>query len=170
MSDTIDDFTNYFRADKFKERFNLYDIVNNATTLLESRLKEIQIQMPKRTDIDVDGFKNEYLQVVLVILNNAIDNFELKDIKNREIIISIDRDKNYIWLDILDNGDGIDEENIDKVFDPYYTTKFKEEGTGIGLYMAKLLIEQSMDGELSVVNFDKGARFRITMREVNDNE
>jgi len=170
MSDTIDDFTNYFRADKLKEHFNIYEILENMKILLESRLKNTIIKMPKKNKQTIYGFKNEFLQVVLVIINNALDNFVEKYTKNREINILINSNKDYIYLTISDNGGGINEEQIDKIFDPYYTTKFKEEGTGIGLYMAKLLIEQSMDGELSVLNTSKGACFSIKMREKKDNE
>ncbi len=161
MSDTIDDFTNYFSADKVRESFNIYEIIQNAIKLLESRLKDIDIRMYGKEKVTVDGFKNEYLQVILVILNNAIDNFEIKSTKNPKIVISIDSNTYNIWIEISDNGGGIVQENIDRIFDPYYTTKFKDEGTGIGLYMAKMLIEQSMHGELSVLNNKKGATFMI---------
>ncbi|MEA2099368.1 MAG: sensor histidine kinase [Campylobacterota bacterium] len=161
MSNTIEDFTSYFRPDKFKENFRILEIVDNAKILLESRLKNIVIKIVKKNDDLVSGFRNEYLQVVLVILNNAIDNFVEKDIQNREIILSINSNTKYIWLDISDSGGGIKEENLEKVFDPYYTTKFKEMGTGIGLYMAKLLITESMHGELSALNSKDGANFRI---------
>ena len=103
---------------------------------------------------------NFYKQFQL-FLNNALDNFESKNILNKKIIISIQKDKDIISLNIWDNGGGIAEEDINRVFDPYYTTKFKEEGTGIGLYMAKLLVEQSMHGELSVSNINSGALFTI---------
>jgi len=161
MSDTIDDFNSYFKVDKFQENFNLYKILKKAKNLLESRLKGIVIKMPKDKIIEVYGYQNEYLQVVLVILNNAIDNFIIKNIERREISLSISSDQDSVYLDISDSGGGIYKNNIDKVFDPYYTTKFRDEGTGIGLYMAKMLIEQSISGELSVRNDVDGASFRI---------
>jgi len=161
MSHTIDDFTNYFNTNKVKEKFYINDILQQANTLLESKLKDVTIVIPKNRLTEIFDVKNEFLQVVLVILNNALDNFESKNILNKKIIISIQKDKDIISLNIWDNGGGIAEEDINRVFDPYYTTKFKEEGTGIGLYMAKLLVEQSMHGELSVSNINSGALFTI---------
>ncbi len=161
MSNTIDDFTNYFSINKIQENFKIYDVIKNAQSLLESRLRGIKIILPNNIDISLKSFKNEYLQVILVILNNSIDNFKNKEIKDPMIKISIIDTKGSVYLDISDNGKGISKENIDRIFDPYFTTKFKEEGTGIGLYMAKMLVEQSMNGELSVVSDGTGVTFRI---------
>jgi len=165
MSNTINDFTNYFRVDKIKQKFNIYESIQNAISLLDSRTKDIEFYIIKNKDIFLDGFKNEYLQVLLVILNNAVDNFELNKIKNKKIKILINSDDKSIWVEIKDNAGGITQENIEKIFDPYFTTKFKEEAIGIGLYMAKMLIEESMHGKLSASSDSAGATFRIEIRD-----
>lgn len=165
MSQTISDFANFFVPDKKKNDFNIYDTIGKSLKLLESRLSNIQIHMPKEKYINHYGFENEYMQVILVILNNAIDNFEIQKIKNKEISFSLNRGFDTISLSVCDNGGGIDKENINYIFDPYFSTKFKKEGTGIGLYMAKVLVENSMHGELTVVSENKNTTFKINVIE-----
>ncbi len=150
MSDTIEDFANYFSPNKAKENFNIIESIQKAITLLEGSLSDIDIILPKNKVVNLYGYSNEYLQVILVILNNAIDNFLQSNIHNKIISISVEEDEKNIFLYIEDNGGGIKKEYIDKIFDPYFTTKFQKEGTGLGLYMAKMVIENSMYGKLDV--------------------
>ncbi len=150
MSDTIEDFANYFSPNKAKENFNIIESIQKAITLLEGSLNNINIILPKNKVVNLYGYSNEYLQVILVILNNAIDNFLQSNIHNKIISISVEEDEKNIFLYIEDNGGGIKKEYIDKIFDPYFTTKFQKEGTGLGLYMAKMVIENSMYGKLDV--------------------
>ncbi|MEA3289667.1 MAG: HAMP domain-containing sensor histidine kinase, partial [Campylobacterota bacterium] len=150
MSDTIEDFIDFYNPNKEKELFNIYDVVKKALKLLSNRLEGIEVNIFMEKNIEVNGISNEYLQVLLIILNNAIDNFHIQKTRNSKIDISLIEDNNSIVLTIKDNGGGIIKSNIEKVFDPYFTTKYKSEGTGLGLYVAKMLIEDSMDGILDV--------------------
>ncbi len=161
MSDTIEDFANFFRPNKEKENFNVYQSLQKAVKLIEGSLGDIKISMPTIKNNNLYGFENEYIQVILVILNNAIENFENREIQNKRISISIQSDEEWTYLRVTDNGGGIKKEHIDKIFDPYFTTKFKKEGTGIGLYMAKMLIENSMYGKLNVLSNDETTIFTI---------
>ncbi|MCD4668062.1 MAG: sensor histidine kinase [Sulfurimonas sp.] len=165
MSQTISDFTDFFAPDKKKNNFNIYDVIKKSLKLVESRLDNVNIHMPKEKNINYYGFENESVQILLVILNNAIDNFEIKNIKQRDIYLLLKKDLNEITLSICDNGGGIDEDNINYIFDPYFSTKFKKEGTGIGLYMAKMLVENSMHGELKVISEKGNTTFEIKMIE-----
>ncbi len=161
MSQTISDFSNFFAPDKMKISFNVYEIVEKSLKLLESRLRTINVEMPKNKNINIYSFQNEFIQILLVILNNAIDNFEIHDIEKRDIYISVRKNSNDVTLTIRDNGGGIKKEDIDLIFDPYFTTKFKKEGTGIGLYMVKMLLEDSMHGELKVYSNNGETTFEI---------
>ncbi len=163
MSDTIEDFIDFYNPNKKKDLFGLYNIVQKGLNLLENRIKNIDTSVSIDKNIKVYGLSNEYLQVLLIVLNNAIDNFKIKKIKHATIDINCKINKNIVSLNICDNGGGITKENIDKIFDPYFTTKFKKEGTGIGLYMAKMIIEESMRGELCVLSNNIGATFIIKL-------
>ncbi len=161
MSHTIEDFSNYFKPNKKKEIFNIKQLTQKAMQLLDARVNGIEIELPRDRDIELCGYINEYLQVILVILNNAIDNFEIKKVKQRKISLSIRENESDIYLSIKDNGGGINKEAIDKIFNPYFTTKFEKEGTGIGLYMAKMVIENSMHGTLKVESYKRTTTFTI---------
>lgn len=152
MSQTIDDFSNFFSPNKSKNKFNIYETINKALNLLQSRTSNITIDLKIDKEINFYGFENEFVQILLVILNNAIDNFELTNQKEKNINIVTKKENDNISISICDNGGGISKENINYIFDPYFTTKFKTQGTGIGLYMAKTLIETSMNGKLNVTS------------------
>jgi signal transduction histidine kinase len=111
-------------------------------------------------DIQVYGFPNEFSQVVLNVLNNARDAFQEKGISNGRIEIHVGRDDGRAFLAVRDNAGGIAENDLPKIFDPYFTTK--EKGTGIGLYMSKMILEH-MDGTIEARNVQNGAEFRITL-------
>ncbi|MEA3228626.1 MAG: sensor histidine kinase [Campylobacterota bacterium] len=166
MSQTIDDFANFFMPDKKKNLFNLFLVIEKALKLLESRLNDITIHLPKNRESEIYGFENEYIQIILVILNNAIDNFEITNCIKKDIFISILENNKETTLNICDNGGGIDKDTIEQIFNPYFTTKFKKEGTGIGLYMAKMLIENSMHGRLEVFSKDAQTTFIITNSKI----
>jgi len=163
MSQTIDDFSNFFSPNKSKSKFEIDNVVQKALNLIQSRTNGINIEVKVDKDIEFYGFENEFIQILLVILNNAIDNFELTKIEEKDISIFTQKDKNNIKLSICDNGGGIDKKNINYIFDPYFSTKFKTQGTGIGLYMAKTLIETSMNGKLSVVSSGGKTTFIIDL-------
>jgi len=163
MSNTIEDFSNFFRPNKQKKAFMLCATVKSALELLTPRSKNIDIKLMHNKEVKLYAFKEEYHQVIMIILNNAIDNFESKRTQDPKIDIVIAEDKHTTYLSICDNGGGIDEEKIDCIYDPYFTTKFADEGVGLGLYIAKMLIEESMQGKLEAVNKNEGVCFEISI-------
>jgi signal transduction histidine kinase len=165
MSNTIEDFANFFKKDKIIEKFNILEVINQSIELLGNRLENINLIIDKKEDIIVKTYKNELLQVILIILNNALDNFKIEDVDKPNIDIILESKNNNLLMSIKDNGGGIKNNNIDKIFDPYFTTKFKNEGTGIGLYMAKMLIEDSMHGILDVASNEVGVTFIIKLKK-----
>ena len=163
MSDTIEDFSNYFSPNKKQTRFILEESLKKALKLMGSRTKDIDITISSSKDVWINSYEKEFQQVILILLNNAIDNFESKLTTDPKIDIVIKERNEKVSLSIHDNGGGIKEQNIDRIFEPYYSTKFSNKGTGLGLYMAKMLIEGSMSGHLSVENRNYGAYFEIKL-------
>ena len=161
MSKTIDDFRNFFNPNSKKEEFYLKDAVENAIKIVKSTLNYYQIELTINIDENhkIEGYKNEYSQAVMNIITNAKDVIKERNIKNPQIkIYSQKREK--LYLHIEDNAGGVDENIIEKIFDPYFTTKY-EYGTGIGLYMTKLIVEDKMNGNIKVKNSKDGAVFTI---------
>ena len=164
MSKTIEDFRNYFKPDKEKILFDVNEAVAKALFLVEPSLKslDIQIDVVEKDAAEINGFVNEYSQVLLNILLNCRDAFEGRSIdRQRVITITIFRENSRSVVTVADNAGGIPERIIDKIFDPYFTTKGPDKGTGIGLYMAKTIIEKNMDGRLTARNRAGGAEFRV---------
>ena len=169
MSSTIDDFTNFFNPQKEKKSFEIKDAINEALIILRKviEVENIHIQIDVPINYKVIGVSNELSQVIINLIQNSKDAFIQNDIKNKTIIITLKEelilDKKYALLEIKDNAGGISKENIDKIFDPYFTTKHKSQGTGLGLFMSKMIIEKSLEGELSHKNIDDGSLFTISI-------
>ena len=161
MSDTIEDFSNFFHPEKKEIEFLVQDVIVKALELIDQRTKNVEINIISAKELELFSFEKEYLQVVLIILNNAIDNFESKGTKEPKIDIFMKEHDGMSTLAICDNGGGVDEGDMDRIFDPYYTTKFAKEGTGLGLYVAKMMVENSMHGQLQVENKNGGVCFEI---------
>lgn len=164
MSQTINDFTNYFKPDKEKRPFNANQAVAKTLSLVETSLKnmDINIEVIVTDDFDINGYANEYSQVLLNILLNCKDAFEGSNINRQRVItITVFKENNKSVVTIADNAGGIPEDIVDKIFDPYFTTKGPDKGTGIGLYMAKAIIEKNMGGSIIVRNTTDGAEFRV---------
>jgi C4-dicarboxylate-specific signal transduction histidine kinase len=168
MSQTIDDFRNFFKQDKDQMLVNINTLVNDVETLLGPLLmrKKIIIERDIDTMIDVLVYPNELKQVLINLVNNAREAIEQHRGRERVIRIRCVEDEHYCTLAIEDTGGGISPDIIDKIFDPYFTTKFESQGTGIGLYMAKMIIEKHFLGKLSVYNTSKGACFEIRLNRV----
>ena len=153
LSQTIDDFRDYFNPNKEISNFNLKNVFINVFDLLEKQLNQKEINLIKNLqDIYINGYKNELLQVIINILNNSKDQLEKNENKNKYIFIDIIKEENRVKLLIKDNAGGIPKEIIDKIFEPYFSTKFKSQGTGIGLYMSKEIIEKHMKGQITAYN------------------
>jgi signal transduction histidine kinase len=163
MSRTIDDFRNFFRPDKQKEPFKVSRIIGNALSLIGGSYKNLQIRVNVDTGTDptITGYPNEFAQVLLNILNNARDALLARDQGEPAITIALQEAAGRTVVTIRDNAGGIPEEILDKIFDPYFSTKGPEQGTGLGLFMAKTIIETNMGGTLTVRNAGDGAEFRI---------
>jgi len=166
MSKTIDDFKDFFKPSKEQKDFFIKDAVNSVINIIGGSAKEksisININIPKEEQMY--GHRSEYEQVLLNIITNARNMLISEKIANPSINIDLHVDKNYSYLQIEDNAGGIRTEPIEKVFEPYFTTKKESGGTGIGLYMAKLIIEKSMGGILTVKNCSLGAAFVIRLK------
>ena len=155
MSNTLDDFKNYFSPDKTKSKFYIHDCIEHAVELSKYLLdkQNICLKLEIRCDIELYTYYNELSHVFLNIISNSKDALATTTIKHDKMIkIIISKYKNYAIIHFIDNGGGIDESIIEQIFEPYYTTKYKSAGTGIGLYMSKQIIEKHMDGFISCKN------------------
>jgi signal transduction histidine kinase len=163
MSQTIDDFRNYFRPDKEKIAFKVHETMTNTLSLIEDSLKDDQIgiEIFATDDPVIHGYRNEFAQVLLNILKNARDALTERGTDNPRVTITICSEDSRAVVIISDNAGGIPEEIIDKIFDPYFTTKGQQAGTGVGLFMSKAIIEKNMGGRLTARNTRNGAEFRI---------
>ena len=166
MSQTIDDFKNFFDMNKRREYFLLHKSIKQSIAIIEPVLSSgnIEIITIFEDDIVYYGYPNELQQVVTVILNNAKDVLINNDIPNPKIRINIKQSDKYNRIFICDNGGGIKEENLEKIFEPYFTTKHKSQGAGVGLYFSKIIVEDGLNGKLLVENIDKGACFSIVLK------
>ena len=175
LTQTIEDFRGFFHEDKEKIDFNITDIVKKTLSITNVTYNEYDIELATTFNDDVSlisfGMPSELSQVLLNILNNAKDAIVSNDIKNKYVSISYDDNNEFNTIYIHDNGGGIPDDILEKIFDPYFTTKHQSQGTGIGLYMSKDIIEKHMDGKLSVkntsINFNGkqylGACFKIEL-------
>ena len=166
MSKTIDDFRNFFRPNKAKELFDINKSVLDAMDLVESTFEHHNIKLEKNFEeekIEVSGFPNEFSQVILNIISNAKDALIENKIENPIVKIETKIENDDVYISIKDNALGIKEEIINKIFEPYFTTKGEVQGTGIGLYMSKIIIEKNMNGKIYVENTHEGANFIIKL-------
>ena len=163
MSRTIDDFKDYFRPDKEKVSFSVSQVIGKTLSLFEESFKDQQIRIAFRKDSDtlIEGYPNEYSQVLLNILANARDALIVRNSGDARINIRTFAEDGKTIVTVTDNAGGIAEEIIDKIFDPNFTTKEPDKGTGIGLFMSKTIIEENMGGKLMFQNTGSGAEFRI---------
>jgi signal transduction histidine kinase len=164
LSDTIDDFKTYFQPDKAPESIQLELLLQKAMKFILPRLKSNQIQLQKECDtsINVVVYANELIQVLLNILNNAIDAYENKNIDNKTIKVTCKLKGSNVQIDITDEAGGIRDEYLSKLFEPYFSTKGKN-GTGLGLYMSKMIIEKQFGGTIEVKTSKSGTTFSIVI-------
>jgi signal transduction histidine kinase len=165
MSQTIDDFRNFFKQDRSQIPVNIDALATEVVTLLGPLLARKKIIVRRNIDpsIEVLVYPNELKQVLINLVNNAREAIEHHRGNERWIEIRCVRDERYCTISIEDTGGGISPSIVDKIFDPYFTTKFESQGTGIGLYMAKTIIEKHFLGRLSVYNTAQGACFEIRL-------
>ena len=154
LSSTIDDFRNFFSPNKDKNRFNSDEFIQKVFNLVSSDYKSKDIQVITNIDkFKVQSFENELLQVMINILNNARDELvKVQDFDSRYIFLDFFEDKDKAVIKIKDSAGGIDKNIIDRIFEPYFTTKHQSQGTGIGLFMSEEIISKHMSGKIKVTN------------------
>ena len=165
MSNTIDDFRNFYKPDKTKENFDVLDACKKAINLVNASLDEnnISLELDVIYNRQINGYPTEFAQVILNLITNAKDILLERKIEKPRIKLTIDFHGTLCIIKVSDNAGGLKEENFDLIFDPYFTTKHSSKGTGLGLYISKLIIEKNMGGELSVQNDEHGAVFKIVV-------
>ena len=168
MSNTISDFQNFFKPSKEKEVFEISEACQRSITILQASLKYhgIEFSFDISEKMEVYGYPNEFAQALLNILSNAKDVLSEREISNPFIRLYLKKGYKYILIVIEDNGGGISNEHMDRIFEPYFTTKYAKQGTGIGLYMTKMIIENNMGGIINVKNTNSGALFTIKLPSV----
>ena len=165
LSKTIDDFRNFFKPEKMPVQCSLDSIIVDALGIIEVSLKNNDITLTQELDtsIDITTYSRELMQVIVNILKNAKEILAEESIENKNIILNTYRDGDTIKLQICDNGKGIDKSIINKIFDPYFTTKGEKNGTGLGLYMSKTIVEKHLQGTIRAFNNDNGACFELVL-------
>jgi len=166
LSSTITDFRNFFKPNKEKDRVRLTVPIQRALDMLEVTMssKSIKIKTDYQTDDFILIYQNEVMQVILNIIKNSEDNFITKDMNNKTVNVITKKIKNNYIVEISDNGGGIENDIIDNIFDPYFSTKSEKNGTGLGLYMSKIIIENHCNGSLNVENINNGVKFIINFK------
>ena len=171
LSQTIDDFRDFIKGDKRKKLYDIAENIHRDLKIMTGSIKDNQINiiLDIKNDLKVNGFPNELTQAVINIINNSKDALIENKIKKRYIFISAVQENDNIVLKIKDNANGIPEEIIENIFEPYFTTKHKSQGTGLGLYMTHKIICESMGGKIEARNVEyvheenkySGAEFTI---------
>ena len=168
LSGTIDDFRNFSNPDKAKTWFTLHETIQQTIGILQDSFNANTISIcygPNSEEqlLKIYGPQGELSQVILNILSNARDALKENAIQNAHVSISLHQKDTEITITIADNGGGIPDSALPKIFDPYFSTKNKAQGTGIGLYMSKTIIEKNYNGKLEARNAKEGAIFTITL-------
>jgi C4-dicarboxylate-specific signal transduction histidine kinase len=165
MNDTIENFQQFIMPSNKKIEFNVFDAIKDMLNIVDHNMKysyiDISLRVNENTNLLILGYKNEFMQSILNIINNAKDELIKQDIKNRCIKINIFNEGKKLVIAIEDNAGGIKAKNIYDIFKAYNSTK--EHGHGIGLYMAKMIIEDKMGGFILVYNTKNGAYFKIML-------
>ena len=174
LSQTIEDFQNYLKDDKVKKEFFVNDSIEKILNIVKGSFVNhyITVKLDLSKDLVLNGYENELNQALLNILNNSKDALKERHRDDRYVFIKSYENKNNIVVEIIDNAGGVSQEIIQKVFEPYFTTKHKSQGTGLGLYMTHKIIHESMKGEIRISNistiidskkFDKCTKVTITL-------
>jgi len=167
LSHTIDDFRNFFKSNQKPQEINIGKFLDETLQIATTHMKQkgISIQRSYDESMSLKTFRNDLMQVVLNLIKNASDAIIENDIKDGEIKVSCATEKGLIKIEIADNAGGIPDEIVDKIYDPYFSTKDEKNGTGLGLYMSKMIVEDHLQGKLDLVTDNKGSRFIITIKE-----
>jgi len=171
LSSTIDDFRNFFKTDKIKIECTLEELINKSLNIIKTSFESNNIELETNYQFNeyIYVYSTEIQQVILNILKNAEDVLTDKDSFNRKIKIKTYEKDNFATIEIIDNGGGISNEIINNIFDPYFSTKKAKEGSGLGLYMSKTIINEHCQGYLTAQNSELGATFKIKL-PINNND
>ena len=165
LSTTIDHFKEFYTPSKKFETFMLKEAINNSISILSAELKRKNItlscEFKINENVKIEGIKNELSQVILSILTNASD--ALSNIESPHIDIVVHSNEAEVIIDIKNNGKQIEKQNIDKIFEPYFSTK--DDGTGIGLFLSKIILEKSFRGDIKVKNIEEGVVFTLLLEK-----
>lgn len=164
MSSTIDDFRTFFKHSDEGEVFSINSAINSVIALVSKGLEHnnITIDVAADEEVAVFGYRNEFIQALINIINNAREAV-IANADKGYIHIGVETDASNVYIEIKDNGGGIDDNAIDQIFEPYFTTKHKTQGTGLGLYMTHQIIVGNMNGTIIVENRGEGTSFTITL-------
>ena len=165
LTTTIDDFRNFYKPNKLTKTLYIKEPILKALNIIKDSLKSsnIKVKQEYNSTKKVTVFDSELTQVFLNILKNSQDNFKEKGIENPRIVINTMDEKDIVKIEFYDNGGGIKKEIADKIFDPYFSTKDEKNGTGLGLYMSKTIIEEHHKGKLYIKNKNGGVSFIIEL-------
>jgi PAS domain S-box-containing protein len=174
MSKTIDDFRNFSKPSKTKGPVDILKAVIGAVKLMEAQMRHNSINLTVKNEVGANslivfGYQGEFIHVLVNILANAkdaiLENTSAGIARSIDIVVS--GTNGSAVIEIFDSGCGIPEHLLPKIFNPYYTTKGTSSGTGMGLYMSKMIVEKEMDGELKAENTRNGAKFTITFKKMS---
>ena len=173
LSETIEDFSNYFKNSKNKEYFFISEILDKTTQLSKATLKnsDIKIEIDVENNYEIYGIKNELIQILLNLINNTKDAYDNQQQEIQYLKIYTKKYMNNVVIYVRDVAGGIPSNILEKVFEPYFTTKHQSQGTGIGLYMSKQIVEERLKGAIDAYNIEekindekyKGMEFKITI-------
>lgn len=165
LSKTIDDFRNFFKQDKEVSKIRIKTIIDETYSIVKDSLinNNIEFNISNKSKSEINAYPRELMQAFVNIINNAKDALLLKEIKNAFIEVTLYEDENYVNTKICNNGGSIPEDILFKIFDPYFTTKDEKTGTGLGLYMSKMIVEEHLKGILEVSNTENGVCFIVRL-------
>ena len=165
MSKTIDDFQNFFKPSKQATTFTMQELIDASLKITTPMLKLVHIELDiiNESNCNIKGPINEYTQVMINLITNAKDALSHSEVENKKIKLHTKKIDNKCTINISDNAGGIQKDIINRVFEPYFTTKHKSQGTGLGLYMSKEIIEKHLNGSIEVKNNKEGAVFTIVI-------
>jgi signal transduction histidine kinase len=165
MSDTIDDFKGYFGEKDKKKSFFITELVQEAIAIIEPSLQKhnIALDFQKESEYELRSYPNELKQIIIVLLNNAKDILTNRNVYGAKIKVKVTHRDEKIVIVVCDNGGGMTKSVMKKIFEPYFTTKHKSQGTGLGLYMSKKIIQERFGGSMDVENVKEGVCFCIAL-------
>jgi signal transduction histidine kinase len=164
MSQTIDDFRNLLKDGKIKSTFNGARAIDEVLVLLKNNLREVELSYESK-EFELLSYKNEFMQVLITLISNALE--ALEDVEEKHLSILVKEVNNMLYVEVSDNAGGVDLKIMEKIFDPYFTTKKQSGGTGLGLYIAKIIVEQNLNGSIEVENTKEGAKFTVGLTMSN---